>query len=91
MPKYTRKPLVVDAFQWDGHPKAGSWPMWAQLAVGQRRLVYYDRDGHPRLRIHTPGGPLDACRDHWIILDSAGLLHHETSRGFEAAYEAVDD
>lgn len=91
MGRYRKKLVVVEAWQWDGQAKVGDWPEWAQLAAGQRRLVYYELRGHPRLRIHKLAGPVDACRDHWITCDAEGKLDHNTPADFAATYEKVEE
>jgi hypothetical protein len=75
--RYRRIPREVDAFCWQGQPRA-QWPEWLLRAV----LL---ADGTLAV-----GGVRDAVRrGEWLVRENQGILRM-TQASFEAAYEPFE-
>ena len=89
MPKFRKKPVIVQAIQWTGenlrevidlaglHPSANkwSWPEYEQVV----------RDHG--LKIFTREGPLMASVGHWIVRGDNGDVWPVADDYFRASYE----
>lgn len=97
MPKFRKKPVVIEAFQiTKGRPwPAAEWPTWLQVAwcmEGEGRgSLFADRDrpGGDHLCIGTLEGPLCVSWNDWIIQGVQGELYPCKPDIFEATYEPV--
>jgi hypothetical protein len=75
--RYRRIPREVDAFCWEGQPRA-QWPQWLERAV----LL---ADGTLAV-----GGVRDAVRrGEWLVLENRYILRLSQA-AFESAYEAFE-
>ena len=89
MAKFRKKPVVVEAVQWDGLGFSADMPMWLQEARVDGR-VFRDPPGSYCLAIMTLEGKMSASEGDWIIRGVAGELYPCKPDIFEATYEAVD-
>lgn len=80
MPEYRKKPVVIEAVQYDG-----SFPLPFLDGAEQ---VYKAPDG--KLAIDTLEGTMTADLGDWIIRGVKGELYPCKPDIFEATYEAVD-
>lgn len=85
--RYRKKPIVVDAWQWNGENPA-KWPPYLR-DVPVSQIV----DGHKviQLRIATLEGDLCASRGDWIIRGVEGEVYPCKPNIFEATYELAND
>lgn len=87
MPKFRKKPVVIEAFQFNGQSNTEpSGPDWFAEAVLGRVAVA--RPDH--LIIHTLEGQHRADLGDWIIQGIKGELYPCKPDIFEATYEAVE-
>lgn len=96
MPKFRKKPVVIDAIEWrgdnlfevitftDGKPDLGSS---IQQAKWQEYCELVEKEG---FRIKTLEGWMDASKGDWIIKGVAGEFYPCKPGIFEQTYEAVD-
>ena len=89
MKRYRKKPVVIEAMQWDGTAE-GATPIidWV-LATGQRSARYDDQH-EPCIQIDTLEGTMRASAGDWIIQGVSGEHYPCKPDIFEATYEAVD-
>lgn len=91
MPKYRKKPVVVEAFQhdtskWEGD-ETRTWPRWMLSAVAENKIVGRGND----LVIKTLEGDMRANPGDWIIKGVKGEFYPCKPDIFEATYEAVEE
>jgi hypothetical protein len=95
--KYRKKPVVVDAFQYDGDfmNRDGEFtcPDWAVIAFGN--VMYYDtlhnEDAPSELFIRTLEGIHHVSVGDFIIKGVKGELYPCKPDIFELTYELVED
>jgi hypothetical protein len=83
MAKYRKKPVVVEAMQFDGKNGAAIQE-WAAGAVTWTPAVQY------LLKIKTIEGTMRAAKDDWVIRGIAGEFYPCKPDIFAATYEAVE-
>lgn len=81
--KYRKKPVVIEAFQWQGEEVLG----FERIVVGKDELG----QEHYNLVIQTLEGTMYATEDDWIITGVAGERYPCKSDIFAATYERVAD
>ena len=101
MPKYTKRPVTIEAFQLtlEARRKAETWPDWLQTAFrlpfGDEGAVRATRESSPArrndLEIVTKEGLVRARIDDWIIRKPDGTVWPVPPDIFEAAYERIVD
>lgn len=84
MAKYRKKPVVIEAVQWDGNLAT----IEDLLARSTCPVVTQDL-GSPSLFISTFEGVHEARLGDWIIMGVVGELYPCKPDIFEATYEAV--
>ena len=84
MPRFRKKPVVIEAIQWTGKNFAEVY----SLALAGGRVVL-GLDGHD-VRITTPEGVMIASPGDWIIKGVAGELYPCKPKIFEQTYEEVE-
>lgn len=88
--KYRKKPVVIEAFQYDGDFKNqnGEYyvPQWAVEAFENGTLFF---EG-PTLKVKTPEGEMVADVNDYIIKGIKGELYPCKPDIFEATYEKAD-
>ena len=85
MPKFRKKPVVVDAVRWDGNMDT----IEPLLAKSTTRSVCQEL-GDPTLVIPTLEGEMRAEVGDWIIRGVRGELYPIKPDIFEATYEPVE-
>lgn len=89
MGRFQKKPVVIDAFLFDGRSNTRSRcvPMWFVDAVIEGKVR-----AHPsHVDISTLGGTMRAVPGDWIIRGVKGELYPCKPDIFEATYEKVED
>ena len=90
MPKFRKKPVVIEAVQWDGH-NPGEIQMFSANAV----CPYLESDSQngffpiTKLSIETLEGTMIAEKGDWIIKGIKGEFYPCKPDIFEATYEEV--
>lgn len=93
--KYRKKPVVIEAFQYDGDLKGADGkyyvPDWAVKAF-EGGTLYYDSTNQPptELKIKTLEGDMTASVGDYIIRGVNGELYPCKPDIFEKTYEAVE-
>lgn len=87
MPKFRKKPVVVEAFPWEPNDLAGA----GRLAfwLGQNNADFIVNPDHT-LTIHTLEGDMRADKGDWIIRGVKGEFYPCKPDIFEATYETVE-
>lgn len=95
MPKFVKKPVEVEARQWDGTP-AASIPIinWILQSGGTATLHCDDLNacvnGKHTIRIQTLEGIMDASPQDYVIQGVQGEFYPCKPDIFAESYEAVD-
>ncbi len=85
MPKFRKKPVVIEAFDTS---KASDAPDWLLAALNNGTVWYDSVDG--RMRIRTLEGVHEAGPGDWIIQGVKGELYPCKPDIFAATYEAAE-
>ena len=84
MAKFRKKPVEIEAWQWDGNAAVAARPDWVRAGgyemTTDRELVIPTREG---VRYAAPGD--------WIIRGASGEIYPCKPRIFEATYDAVQE
>ena len=83
MPQFRKKPIVIEAIQFDGTDKSAH-----EIYELSMRKISYIGD---RLTIRTLEGDMKANTGDWIIKNVAGEVYPCNLHIFEATYEPVED
>lgn len=86
MTKFRKKPVVIEAVQWDGKMTTVA-PLLAKSNVDEIGQDFTS----PDLLIQTLEGEMRASVGDWIILGTAGELYPCKPDIFTNIYEPVDD
>jgi len=84
--RFRKKPVVIDAAQWDG-TAAGSTPIINWMTANGVTDAWWSPGGV--LRIDTLEGVMDASPGDWIIRGVKGEFYPCKPDIFEQTYEAV--
>lgn len=100
MSKFRKKPVVIEAHQWDG-TAAGATPIidWILSAEGTARYTCSDPDRCAEhngdtphyLSIDTLEGTMVAHLGYWVIRGVAGEFYPCKPDIFDQSYEPVDE
>ena len=100
MPRFQKKPVVIEAFQVTRGRRADNseWPNWLHEAwhrgPGEVNALwasmYPKSDGTDTLVIGTPEGSLSVSWDDWIIKGVQGELYPCKPDIFSATYKPAD-
>ena len=82
MAQYRKKPVVIEAFQWD---RLGEWPTWFSRAVDEYTVIINGRT----CDIETLEGVHTAQHGDWIIQGVKGELYPCKPGIFALTYEAA--
>lgn len=85
--RYRKRPLVIEAVQWDGNPDTVLPLMQDKNA--RRGSLYLDSDN--RIQIATLEGFLWCPIGHWIVKGIKGELYPVADDVFKATYEPEED
>ena len=101
MPKFRKKPVIVEAFQMTKERRADNsgWPEWLNIAWAKNPQIkgalypklYPRSTGSDELMIHTLEGERMVDWNDWIIQEVNGELYPCKSDIFELNYELVED
>ena len=86
--KYQKKPIIVEAVQWDGNEYIEDLVNWCDRRNG--RVLGWYGDGTKTLRIETLEGPLRVIPGDWIIKGIKGEFYPCKPDVFEATYQEVE-
>ena len=77
MPKYRKKPIVIEAFQWDGIDPDGSSEVWPDWAFSSHDIDYIVNENYPSgaLGIKTLEGEIYAVKNDYIIQGVNGEIY----------------
>lgn len=89
MPKFTKKPVEIDAWQFDA-PQFMSQPAWFTNAMHAGK-VYYQGGDKPYYTIETLEGKMRASPGDWIIRGVKGEIYPCKPEIFAATYDPVFD
>lgn len=83
MALFSKKPVVIEAFQWTGGITQTKDPEWivAAIRAGDAEIIF------PTLRIKTLEGVMAASPGDWIIKGIKGELYPCKDEIFKATYE----
>lgn len=84
--KYRKKPVVIEAFQFDGPLKASQFPQWFWDAC-ESKVVEAFKD---YCLIKTLEGTITAKIGDWIIQEIAGELYPCKPEIFSKIYEVAE-
>lgn len=92
--KYRKKPVVVEAWQWDGNllEDCKDVPQWIWDMEEESDLNLFD-DLEPEdrfIQIETYGVTYDVRPGDYIILDMRGEIHTCSADDFEQTYEEAE-
>jgi hypothetical protein len=93
MPTFRKKPVEIEAMQYDGSAEVGqAIARWGNEddPVGGVPISFITPDGHGSLCIETLEGTMMASPGDWIIRGVKGELYPCKPDIFEATYEPVD-
>lgn len=86
--KYRKKPVVIEAIQWDMHGSTYE-RIIAELDPEKQYILPMLRDG--KIHIHTLEGKHEGNNGDWIIKGVKGELYPCKPDIFEMTYEKVDE
>jgi hypothetical protein len=87
MPKYRKKPVVIEAVQWTGKNLAN---VCSLAMTANREIEVVDTDKGLSIEIPTLEGVMTASPGDWIIKGVQGELYPCKPDIFEATYEPVE-
>jgi len=102
MPKYRKKPVVIEAVQvkatdfngktFDGHPFSDH-PEWLEQALSANQIIPVTPNGtdYAEWEISTLEGTMLASPGNWIIRGVNGELYPCRNDVFEKTYERVEE
>ncbi len=89
MPKYRKKPVVVEALRWAGD--INDWPeMWDFINAPDTDIERYGCDPQGRIKIETLEGVMTASPGDWVIRGVKGEIYPCKPDIFEATYDPVE-
>jgi hypothetical protein len=87
--KFRKKPVVIDAIQWDGNALSVPIPEWFSQPW-MDRTVDRDQEDRSKLNIKTMEGVMQASPSDWIIRGVKGEIYPCKDDIFRMTYEPVD-
>ncbi len=90
MPKFRKKPVEIEAFQWTAQGGQSAFPEWFIEGMGTG-AVSFDTgpQGQPRTIINTLEGQMIGLSGDWIIKGIKGELYPCKPDIFAATYESA--
>ena len=93
--KYRKKPVVIEAMQWDGYPESTQEIIDWNPEINYQNIPIstskYNREYEPALFIPTMEGMMKASVGDWIIKGVAGEFYPCKPDIFDKTYEKVDE
>ncbi len=95
MPKYRKKPVVIDAFQWTEETRDGEMPGWFHDALNKNKeeegAVRIIEDGYEkRMKIFTLEGIMTAHYGDYVIRGIKHEIYNCKADIFKASYESLE-
>jgi len=87
MSKFRKKPVVIEAVQWNPNDKPTNLPTWFINLIGLNPERFDEKTGV--LSIHTLEGVMQANPGDWIIQGVKGEMYPCKPDIFAATYEPV--
>jgi hypothetical protein len=84
MPKFRKKPIVIEAWEWDGNTAVDTRPDWV-------RVGDYQTTADRELVVPTRAGVRYAAPGDWIIRNAMGEIYLCKPHIFHAGYEAIEE
>ena len=92
MPKYRKKPVVIDAFKWTGDRDQTKDPVWIVEAIEKGEVTFIGhRAGVVSMAVKTLEGVMVANPGDYIIQGVQGEIYPCKPDIFESTYEKVND
>ena len=95
MAKYRKKPVVIEAWQWDLDDPFNDMPLWFAQARQEDIVFPEDRDNgveiYHLLRVKTLEGLMTSSLGDYIIKGVDGEIYSCRKDIFEKTYEKVED
>ena len=88
MPKYRKKPVVIEAIQFNDDAK--TLQSLSEFIDNQDLVVDYSNKDNPKIKIETLEGVMEASVGDYIIKGVNGELYPCKPDIFEKTYEKVD-
>lgn len=88
MPRFRKKPVVIDAVRWEGSRSVADVVIWRNALSDD--VVHQWRFEGDRAVIPTPEGDMTASPGDWIIRGVKGEFYPCKPDIFETTYEPVD-
>jgi len=89
---YRKKPVVVNAVQWDGTPEGATEIIdWILAQPGGRTARYVDDDPPAHITIDTLEGTMNADWDDWVVRGIAGEFYPVKPDIFADLYDEEPD
>lgn len=93
--KYRKKPVVVEAYQWnhryENYEGAPKWLKDAHQLSEESQGAFFVRIGAEDGTVITPHGPVAVQPGDWLIKGPQGDLYPCKAYIFEQTYEKVED
>ncbi|MDY2735948.1 hypothetical protein [Intestinibacter sp.] len=94
MPKYVKKPVVIEAIKWEGQQELEALPVWIQEAI-ENQTVWFGlnsrNDTTPVMLVDNPDGIHKAQVGDYIVREANGELYPYKPCEFDDTYEEVLD
>jgi hypothetical protein len=90
MPKFRKKPIIIEAFQWTGGPEQTEDPDWIIDAL-VNGTAFFDIEVPHVMKIITLEGIMTVSRGDYIIQGVNGEIYPCRPDIFEKTYEHVED
>ncbi len=95
--KYRKKPVIVDAFLWQGEPAEKiTGPEWIIEAMKKPTIdlwsIWMSHDfGKTEMQIRALSGIMIVIPGGYIVRNADGSIYSIDSESFEATYELVEE
>lgn len=95
MAKYVKKPILVDAFHWNGVVDSNKDPRWFINAIQDGTIALASADlsikysGPLKLVIQTSDGSVDVHTGNFIVRDENGIISSCNYEEFAESYMKV--
>ena len=91
--KFRKKPVVIEAWKWEGEPCREKWPAWLEQYryLGRKALEVWTKDIISSLTIPTLEGDMCAAPGDWIILGVKGEIYPCKPDIFALTYEPAPE
>jgi len=92
MPKFRKRPIIVEAFRWTADINQKEDPLWIIDAI-KDDIIYVAYEGTPRIfmMIKTLEGTMTAKRGDWIIKGIEGEIYPCKPDIFKKTYELIEE